>query len=342
MIVTWPPETEPCSRDSAQPVQKRAVPSLAHRAITSLVAGTIATQKFDPAIFNVPRQLPVFKPLLRRILEEEKDKIGHAYSRAQLIACAFEGEKHLDLTRFQELSATTIGTALGRPELAQVKAVTVCLQHLSCSVSQLASTLAPCDSISELYIVRPATRKFDQEVTINAREAVREVYMNMELMQHLTKVFVQATSQYFAPSSRSVFPIRTICQYNEGYKFETGWMFRNYAYTGWCPVAPENLVAKFLHWVGQLDKGFLQMVAGPPTLLDDDVSKVELIPHLYGSHDLEDGGPYAELIPGTWHLLEFRRRELIETQWLVIQRHSVMREERWYSTTIAAALSFKN
>ncbi|KAI0811530.1 hypothetical protein GGR55DRAFT_695114 [Xylaria sp. FL0064] len=275
----WPSEQETLG-DAAHQVRRQPIRPLLDITVTTLVESTTETEVFDLSLFDEPRRLPNFKKVLRRVLQEKSANLGQFHSTAQLIALAFEGETNLDLVRYRELSVKTISSALEMAELCQIK-TSVCVDFLSSSPAELALMLSR-SSLSEIYLLQSATRESD-ELSI---QTLLELFQCADPAVYPSKIFVSGV-------------------YSAGLRKD--WFWHSY-YIGDGLRNPLQFAAGLLHWLKRPDFELYRFASGPPTLQDDDTSRIEITP--IPADNLDDDLGYKTSLPlrkclvrGSWHVL---------------------------------------
>ncbi|TRX89223.1 hypothetical protein FHL15_009921 [Xylaria flabelliformis] len=311
----WPPEQE-LEAGADRLLRKHSVRPLVDITVRALIDSTLETESFDPSLFDEPRQLRTFKDVLRRILQESSERLGQSHSTAQLIALAFEGETYLDLVRYKRLSANTISAALQMVELSQVRTLAVCVDSLSSSPAELAGVLSTCPTLSEIYLLQSPTRESD-EASI---ECLLEILKHADQNLHYSKLFVSGVysavlrRRTWLPAtsivSASIFPVQYIfkrTQVNARGRPKKYWNWRSY-FVGDGLLTADQFAAGFLRWLRAPDDYLFRFAAGPPTLKDEPISRIELTP--IPAENFVSRGYSKSLLPtrerfvrGSWHVL---------------------------------------
>ncbi|KAI1349097.1 hypothetical protein F5Y01DRAFT_290460, partial [Xylaria sp. FL0043] len=297
----WPSEQETLG-DAAHQVRRQPIRPLLDITVTTLVESTTETEVFDLSLFDEPRRLPSFKKVLRRALQEKSANLGQFHSTAQLIALAFEGEANLDLTRYRGLSVKTISSALEMAELSQIKTLSVCVDFLSSSPAELALMLSRL-SLSEIYLLQPATRESD-ELSL---QTLLELFQCADLAVCPSKIFVSGVysaalrRHAWLPAELNVPELLSPIQYifcrtqaNARGRPRKHWDWRSY-YIGDGLLNPLQFAAGLLNWLKARDYSLYGFASGPPTLQDDDTSRIEMTPT--PADNLAGGGGYKSSLP---------------------------------------------
>ncbi|KAI0855457.1 hypothetical protein F4860DRAFT_496272 [Xylaria cubensis] len=311
----WPPEQD-AEGGPSRLLRKHTVRPLVDITVKALVDSTLDTESFDPSLFDEPRQLRSFKDVLRRILQERSERLRESHSTAQLIALAFEGETHLNLVRYERLSANMISAALHMAEMSQVRTLAVCVDFLSSSPAELAGVLSTCPTLSEVYLLQSPTRESD-EASI---ECLQEIFKHADQTLHYSKLFVSGVysavlrRRTWLPAtsnvSASMFPVQYIfkrTQVNARGRPRKYWNWRSH-FVGDGLLQADQFAAGFLKWLKAPDDYLFGFAAGPPTLEDEAISRIELTP--IPAENYVSRGYSKSLLPtperfvrGSWHVL---------------------------------------
>ncbi|KAJ2971253.1 hypothetical protein NUW58_g9470 [Xylaria curta] len=281
----WPSEQVP-PRVVVQAIERQPGRSLVELATAMLIESTRNTNIFDLSIFDGPRRMPLFRHYLQRALRSDYRRLGHTGSTAQLIALAFEGETHLDLVRYRGQSAKAILAALEMRELEKVKVLSVCVDYLLGSPTEIASVLASCRSLSEIYLLQSARRKSDQLSIDILLELFKHANTNLQVSKVFASGVYSATLHWrnwlppiFNPPV-SLSPIYHIVQ-----RVQTNITGRPRKYWQWnssdirgALLSPVRLSTGLLNWLQAPDYRLVRLSSAPPTLQDN--SRVEIGPLL--------------------------------------------------------------
>ncbi|KAI8623456.1 hypothetical protein F5Y19DRAFT_458393 [Xylariaceae sp. FL1651] len=314
----WPSEQETLG-ETAHQVRRQSIRPLLDITVTTLVESATDTEAFDLSLFDQPRRLPNFKNALQRVLQERSANIGQFHSTAQLIALAFEGETNLDLTRYRGLSVKTISSALEMAELCQIKTLSVCVDFLSSSPVELALMLSRL-SLSEIYLLQSATRESD-ELSI---QTLLELFQCTDLAVYPSKIFVSGVysaalrCHAWLPAECNVPELLSPIQYifqriqtNVRGRPRKYWHWGSY-YIGDGLLNPLQFAAGLLNWLKRPDFGLYRFASGPPTLQDDDTSRIEMTP--IPADNIADNGGYKSSLPMRKRLLRGSSHVLISRE----------------------------
>ncbi|KAI0206131.1 hypothetical protein F4808DRAFT_408971 [Astrocystis sublimbata] len=315
----WPSEQKTLGDDTHQ-VQKHTIRPLLDITMSTLVESTTDTESFHMSLFDEPRRLPNFKKVLRRVLQERSANLGNFHSTAQLIALAFEGETSLDLIRYGGLSVQTISSALEMAELCQIKTLSVCVDFLSSSPVELALMISRL-SLSEIYLLQSATRESDEP----SIQTLLELFQCADMSAYPSKLFVSGVysaalrRHAWLPELRkvpeSLSPVQYIferIQMNAIGRPRKYWDLNTH-FIGDGLLNPLPFTSGLLNWIKEPDIDLFGLAAGPPTLQDDDTSRIEMTPiptGIIADDPVEGLSPIIRVCfrRGSWHVLLSREK----------------------------------
>jgi hypothetical protein len=136
--------------------------SLQHKALSTLVDYLLQQDDFDTMLLDEPRLLPDFQDSLRDMLLERTDKLVGTEAAGRLLAIAYTGQSHLEWTLLDGVTVGAIAAALRIPELESVESISLCIDTISGSMSQLASVLSGLPHLRELCLLCDPARTSDE------------------------------------------------------------------------------------------------------------------------------------------------------------------------------------
>jgi hypothetical protein len=293
--------------------------SLRDQALTALVDSTLETDSFQISVFDEAKTIPHFPVLLQQLLRERSERLGKSRSAGQLLGLAFEGKAHLDLVRFKGLSAEAIGASLEAAELKNVRSISLCIDTIRSTPTQIMDALSRSSSLRDLYFHQSPTRAKDEPST--------ELFLELSTRPQLLRGKVTITAAYSAALTKKswlpptvnyrppfeIFPIQHMF-----YRFESRLM---HYYIGDGLLRPERFAAGFLKWLCAPDYFLFAFAAGPPGL--EDMSRAEISPipaenfanrtrpQLPGydyNHHAEFWPKVRDLVPESWTVLVLREK----------------------------------
>lgn len=142
------------------------IANLQEQAIRKLVASTLGSEDFDPAVLDDPvKYVYGFQISLRQELVRNADKVGLSSASIMLLVCAYANEDILDLSFFRNLRAEHLKIALSRGELSKVNTINVSGIEATKSPAELWDALSILKHLKCIYILDRPDRENDDAGT---------------------------------------------------------------------------------------------------------------------------------------------------------------------------------
>lgn len=138
--------------------------SLRDQSILSLIDGTQSVDRYDMTAFEEPLQLPDFRTNLLRLLQEEPERIGPTWAAGQVLSIAYSNREHLDWVVYKGLSADSIAAALGSPDIAQAKSLTLCIDLSRDPAAKIVEALSRSSNLREIALLQDPARVDDRGI----------------------------------------------------------------------------------------------------------------------------------------------------------------------------------
>ncbi|KAI1425007.1 hypothetical protein F5Y12DRAFT_398052 [Xylaria sp. FL1777] len=247
------------------------------------IEGVLQTSGFTLSMLNGMRKLRPFTSSLRSLLREKPEVFNHSEASG-LLGLAFEAETHLNLVRYNGLSGMVLRAALDREELKQVQSISISIDQIEETPTQLVDALFPSGMKHNWYIFQSPTRNSDDR----GIEFLRELCKVPDRLSPNKRIFISGIystalrRQPWIPASgpglpTSAFPVHYIFHRRQTNPRRRLWSMRN-IYIGDGMRSPMTFAAALLNWLGDSGPNVLAYAAGPPNLEDLSRSEVSPIP----------------------------------------------------------------